>query len=112
MSSFLFEKNIIALMEKDVKLTNLFNSQVFNYTFDYDEWPSTHTVRESKSRAYNGNLFQIRDKYREIFPEPRFEVPDEDQAETQKIYKISYKMNILIQSGEYIEWGNVNPKKK
>jgi len=39
-------------------------------------------------------------------------VPDEDKAETQKIYKISYKMNILIQSGEYIEWGNVNPKKK
>jgi hypothetical protein len=99
-------------MEKDVKLSDLFNSQVFNYTFDYDEWPSTHSVRESKSRAYNGNLFSIRDKYREIFPEPRFAVPDENQAEVknQKIYKISYKMNILIQSGEYVEWGNVDPK--
>ena len=71
---------------------------MFNYTFDYDEWPSTHSVRESYSRAYNGNLFQIRDKYQEIFPETKFEVPDENQAEasTSKIYKISYKMNLLI----------------
>ena len=39
-------------------------------------------------------------------------MPSEDtETGTAKIFKISYKMNLLIQSGEYIEWGNVNPAK-
>lgn len=66
-------------MKKGVNLSELFNSRVFNYTFDYDEWPSTHSVRDSKSRSYNGNLFEIRDKYTEIFPEPKFAIPDESK---------------------------------
>lgn len=108
-SSFLFTNNIIKLMQRGVMLEELFNSQVFNYTFDYDEWPSTHPVREYYSRPYNGNLFKIRNKYREIFPEDKFAEPNEDAAEAPntKIFKISYKANILIQSGEYCEWGNL-----
>jgi hypothetical protein len=35
-SSFLFKKNIPELLEKGIKLTDLFNSNVFSYTFDYD----------------------------------------------------------------------------
>ena len=58
-------------------------------------------------RPYNGSLFEVRGKYREIFFEDRFEVPDEDKAQEQdssKVYKISYKINILSQIGEYLEY--------
>ena len=41
-SSYLFEQNLITLMEKSVPLTDLLNSDVFVYQFDFDEWPSTH----------------------------------------------------------------------
>lgn len=57
-------------------------------------------------RPYNGSIFEIRDKYRDIFFEDKFSVPDENLAQevdSSKIYKISYKVNILSQINEYIE---------
>jgi hypothetical protein len=79
-SSYLFEKNCINLINLGVELTPLFDSDVFNYTFDYDQWPSTHVVREMEMRPYNGSIFEIRDKYRDIFFEDKFEVPNENLA--------------------------------
>jgi len=51
-------------------------------------------------RPFSGNLYNIRDMYRELFHEDKFEdiVGDEEKSKTIKsdrIYKIKYTMNIL-----------------
>jgi len=52
-SSFLFQKNFPTLMEKGIEVKNLLESHVFNYTFDLDEWPSTHTNPDEHRRPFN-----------------------------------------------------------
>lgn len=37
----LFQTNLIELIQKEVNITPLLNSDVLNYTFDYDEWTSS-----------------------------------------------------------------------
>jgi len=37
----LFQTNLIELIQKEVEITPLLNSDVLNYTFDYDEWTSS-----------------------------------------------------------------------
>ena len=39
----LFNHNVIDLINKGVKMKELFKSNIFNHTFDYDEWPSTNS---------------------------------------------------------------------
>jgi hypothetical protein len=63
-----------------IRLEDLFNSKVFMYTFDFEQWPATHEDRTEFRRPYNGNLFELRNKYRDIFFEDKFEIPDEDRA--------------------------------
>ena len=53
---------------------------IFQYTFDFEEWPTTHSDRKEYIRPYNGSIFEVRNKYREIFFEDRFEIPDENKA--------------------------------
>jgi len=47
----------------------LFNSNVFNYTFDFDEWPPTNADTRKISQPYNGSIFDLRQSYAKIFPE-------------------------------------------
>lgn len=54
-------------------LTPLFDSNLFNMTIDYDEWPSSHTNKERYLRPYNGSIFQIRHDYSKIFVGEDFE---------------------------------------
>jgi hypothetical protein len=105
-------------MEKEVSLEGLLASEVFCYTFDFDSWPSAHAERDKYIRPYNGSIFSIRDEYRNIFFEDKFEVPDENRATEQdssKIFKISYEVNILSYINEYMEYNEialVDPKGK
>lgn len=39
--SHLFERNLVDLIEKGCDVDKLFNSKIFNYPFDFDEWPTT-----------------------------------------------------------------------
>ena len=39
-SHFLFLKNLPTIMQKGIYVEHLLNSNIINYTFDYDEWPS------------------------------------------------------------------------
>ena len=106
-SSYLFLTNLRDLIQKGVKLSGLLNSNVFSFTFDYDEWPSTHTDDRKYIRPYNGSIFEIRNHYRSIFCEDRFEIIDEDvvavdKVDSSKIYKITYQINVLSKICEYI----------
>lgn len=68
-SSFLFLKNLPTLISKGVVLHDLLNSKVFNWTFDYDNWPGNHNDDKECIRAYNGSIFDIRESYTKVFPD-------------------------------------------
>lgn len=41
-SAYLFTKNIQQIIEMGVEVKGLFESNIFCFDFDYDEWPGTH----------------------------------------------------------------------
>ena len=93
-------------MEKGVEIAPLLNSNIFCYKFDCDEWPSTHTDSTSYMRPYNDSIFDLRKKYREIFFEDHLRPKDDDEDDTiidsSKLFKISYKVNMLPKLSEHI----------
>ena len=108
-SSYLFVKNLPTLIEKNIQITKLLNSEIFRYDFDYDEWPGTHTNEDEVIRPYNESIFNIRQHYTTVFPEPDFEeATNEDGSmkdqsiDSSKIYKIKYSINLLPQIGAHI----------
>ena len=107
-SSFLFIKNFTSLLDKGIFVGKLLNSQVFNYEFDLDEWPSTHNCNNEELRPYNENLFMLRKHYKTVFPEDEFMPLDEKRKKNPdlgsvKVYKIKYSLNMLPQIGVYKE---------
>lgn len=106
-ASYLFNRNIPDLLEKGIELTGLFDSNIFTYTFDYDQWPGSHINNETISRPYNDSLFQIRYNYRQVFHEKEFlpiedQANDDDKIDSSKVYKIRYSCNLLPQVGFHI----------
>ena len=82
-------------------------SKVFHYTFDFDEWPSSHTNESALSRPYHHSVLKLRSHYSTVFPEKELEnIMNEDgssqEKDTSKIYKIKYSINLLPQFGFYI----------
>ena len=59
-SSYLFKTNLPKIMEMSVEVHDLFDSKVFTFDFDYDEWPSTHTNDNMYMRPYNHSIYSIR----------------------------------------------------
>lgn len=57
------------LIVRGATLTNLLNSKVFMFEYDFDEWPSVHTNNKEYIRAYNENIFNIRSHYSLVNPE-------------------------------------------
>ena len=84
-------------------MSSLFNSEIFYYQFDYDEWPSSHTDSIEYIRPFNESIFNLRTSYNKIFHEARFnEDPNlEGELDSSKFYKVSYSLNILPVIGEY-----------
>lgn len=91
-SSYLFNKNLPELLEKGIRVSHLFESQIFCYTFDLEEWPSSHMNKDHVMKPYNNSLFDLRQHYQSVFPE--FEKIDQNievdfgTIDTSKIYKI------------------------
>ena len=50
-------------------MRELFDSAVFNYAFDYDEWSTTSPFIDDhmKLMPYNGSMFKLRYEYKNIF---------------------------------------------
>lgn len=74
-SSFLFAKNFMKLIELGVEVSPLLldESHIFRYSFDFDQWISTHTNDQRYLKPYNDSLFNLRNKYSEVFAGPEFE---------------------------------------
>ena len=75
----------------------MFNSNIFCFIFDFDEWPSTHTDDKTYMRPFNDTIFDLRRSYSTVFHEPRFQVMEEDEemVDSSKVYKVSYQINML-----------------
>jgi hypothetical protein len=92
-------------------MSALYQSDIFRFKFDYDEWPTTHTDPEKYIRAYNGSLFRLRENYKAVFYEKKFK-PIEDSfddakdMDMTKVYKVKYSVNLLPTIGEYIRPAN------
>jgi len=53
----LFNDNLVLMLNKGVKLKTLFNSKIFNYVFDFDEWPAISIDTNRTLKPYNGSIF-------------------------------------------------------
>jgi hypothetical protein len=110
-SSFLFSKNLPEVLNKGVPCSQLFESEVFYYKVDYDEWPSIHTCNVDRNRPYNESLFSLRQHYRTTYPESTFDrLPDQDemsktgeQLDSSRILKIDYSVNLLPSICRFID---------
>lgn len=97
-SSYLFIKLIPTIIEKGIDIHDLVHSQVFNVTFEFDEWPQTHYNEDKVIKPYNGSLFHLRYAYNEVFHEEHFKsledifsCPDKHfHFDFTKIKKIKY----------------------
>lgn len=65
----LFEHNLVDMILSDVKLAELFRSNVLSYSFEYDGWPLLHTCEHKMLAPYNGSVFNLRHNYESVFPE-------------------------------------------
>ena len=89
-------------------MAQLLDSDIFEYTFDYDEWPGVHYNEDSFLRPYNESLFYVRFHYKSVFPEEDFipidELPHEEQhnIDNSKVFKIRYAINLMPMFGEFI----------
>lgn len=72
MSSYLFQKNFAVLIMRGVSLSKLVESNVFCYRFEYDQWPNRHDNPEVAQAPFNGSIFDIRYRYKEIFWQDQF----------------------------------------
>ena len=68
-SSYLFEDNLLLLLEKAIDVNRLLNSKVFQYQFDYEGWPRVHQDTDQQIVPYNGSIFKLRNVYDEVFPD-------------------------------------------
>jgi hypothetical protein len=48
-------------------------------------------------------VFELRNLYQKVFPEEELQPIDEQNAETSKIYKIEYTLNLLPRLGEHFD---------
>ena len=80
----LFENNLVQLLQNPVSsaVHNLLESEIFFFTFDFDDWPSMHTNHDEMLVPYNGTISELRFKYEEVFPELKEnEIESHDVAE-------------------------------
>lgn len=73
---------------------DLVDSDVFNYTFDFDQWPSNHANFERALKPYHGSLFELRDEYSTIFTESKFQT----KKTSQSMEEIAAQMGTAVES--------------
>lgn len=124
--SNLFLNNFVDLINKGIKVSNLLGSNIFNYQFDYDQWPGTNSNVKKILRPFNKSIFDLRYQYPSVFRD--IWLKDEDRAYSKenaqnraamkrssmgkgakaraveaadaKVFKIKYTLNILPSMSE------------
>jgi hypothetical protein len=65
---FLFQDNLLSLLLKGIAVADLLSSDIFSHMFDADDWPLIHKDNSFEIMPYNGSIFQLRGKYKTVFP--------------------------------------------
>ena len=107
-------------MEKGINITLLLNSDILNYTFDFDQWPSQHTDIDKYLRPYSGSIFDLQFAYKSIFHEEKFKdvIGDIDDLnagksiDLSKIYKIKYVLSLIPSLGQHVDYRDVDGKQE
>ena len=73
-SSFLFTKNLNLFIQKDIPIAKILGSNIFNYNFDFDDWPGAHTDDSTCLRPYNESIFVLRHHYMTVFNDIGYDV--------------------------------------
>jgi hypothetical protein len=73
----------------------LLESEIFLFKFDYDSWPGLHNNSKEIMRHYDGSLFKLRYAYKQVFSEPEFAISDQKAMRGERVFKISYTLNLL-----------------
>ena len=93
----MFYKNLHTIVQKGINIYGLLSSDILNYEFDFDEWPTQHTDDNKYLRPYNGSIFDIQYAYGDIFYEPELQdiigniegdVDLSKGIDSSKVYKI------------------------
>uniref|UniRef100_A0A7S3ILI3 Ion transport domain-containing protein n=1 Tax=Strombidium inclinatum TaxID=197538 RepID=A0A7S3ILI3_9SPIT len=106
--SHLFEFNLVDLLNKGVTMAPLFNSSIFNHTFDFDEWPATNSNTKKVLAPFNKSMFKLRFEYPDIYRNIYLKDHAREQKalagkldlSMQKVFKIKYQLNILTSMSE------------
>jgi hypothetical protein len=64
----IFERNLVDFINKGVQMYELFQSDILNYHFDFDEWPATSHNDDTIMKPFSGSLFSLRYNFSDIFP--------------------------------------------
>ena len=80
-------------MEKGIEVSKLFTSNIFTFTFEFEEWPATHRDLQKLIVPYNNSVFNIRESYETLF-NGRLDDNEPDVA-NDRYYKIKYSLNLL-----------------
>ena len=96
-SAELFRDNLDSIMSMNISIQKLFESKVFYLDLEFDNWPTTHNVvaDETMIIPYNGAIFELRDKYDELFGA---DFPQSDavkKGSDDKRYSVRYRLNLL-----------------
>lgn len=93
-SAPLFKGKLEKLLSKGIELAPLLASKVFDYTFDFDDWPSAHHYDEEVTHPYLGSVYELRNKYTAVFPGEEFAEVDYSSEEyanlVSKVAKLKY----------------------
>ena len=61
--SYLFQNNLLQLMEMGIEISHLLRSKVFHDKFDFQEWPSIHHENLECIRPYWSTIFKLKQSY-------------------------------------------------
>lgn len=117
--SNLFLHNFVDLLNKGVKVSKLLGSNIFNYEFDFDQWPGTNNNIDKKLKPFNQSIFALRHQYEVVYEDiwradehrEMCKMKDDgaqsfkrasknphirhQMTQDEKVYKIKYTLNIL-----------------
>jgi hypothetical protein len=65
--STLFLNNFVTMLEKGCRCSELLSSDIFNYEFDFDQWPGTNSNTTKMIHPFSQSIFKLRDSYSVIF---------------------------------------------
>ena len=83
------------MIDKGIDLEELFCSDIFEYEYEDDEWPASHTCEHKAIKPYNAALFNLRKHYDNVFPElPRD--TGKKAKNSMKMMKMMMMMKVIL----------------